>query len=183
MGQAARPHIHPLTSDRWKDLCALFESSPVTRACWCMWPRVHAGTMHARTAEQNRDDLRTRVEQGVPVGLIAYAGPEPVAWCSIGPVSDYARFAGAADDNVWLIGCLFTRRERRGEGLGWPLLQAAVDYAAANGATGIEGPPRGWRPDDDPASLDAVMRLFRGAGFHDTPDPGVAGLLRREAGA
>jgi len=34
--------VQPVTPERWDDLVALFETSPVTSSCWCVSPRVRA---------------------------------------------------------------------------------------------------------------------------------------------
>ncbi len=173
--------IHALTNDRWNDLAALFAASPVTGSCWCMWPRVSVGEMHARTAEQNQQEFQATVEAGRVPGLLAYADGEPVGWCSAGPRHDYGRFFSESDtEPVWLIACLFLRDSHRGRRIGSALLEAAVAYAGEQGAVAVEGPPRGWRPDDDPASLEGVIRMFRKAGFRDVADPQAPAMMRKD---
>ena len=173
--------IHALTNDRWSDLATLFATSPVTRSCWCMWPRVAVGEMHTRTADRNQRELQAAVKAGRVAGLIAYADGEPVGWCSVGPRSDYGRFFSETDtEPAWLVACLFLRDSHRGRRIGSALLDAAVAYAGEQGAVAIEGPPRGWRPVDDPASLEGVLRMFREAGFRDATDPQPPALMRKD---
>jgi GNAT superfamily N-acetyltransferase len=173
--------IHTVARERWDDLAALFAMSPVTSGCWCMWPRVAKGEMYARTPEENRRDLRVLVDAGKAPGLLAYAGGEPVGWCAVGPRRDFRRFANEGDaDGAWLIACLYRRGSHRGLRIGAALVEAAVAYAAEHGATVVEGPPHGWRPDDEPASLEGVLHTFRSLGFRAVADPRSPVLMRKE---
>ena len=156
--------VLPVTSDRWADLAALFGTSGVMRGCWCMWPRTPYGQMHTGAANERR--LRAIVEGGTSPGLLAYADGTPAGWCSVGPRPHFGRFFDErADCDVWLIACLFIAESHRGLRVGSHLIDAAVRHAAEHGARRIEALPRGWRPDDDPDTLDRLIRAFRGAGF------------------
>ena len=137
--------------------------------------------MQTRTADRNQRELRATVKAGRVPGLLAYADGEPVGWCSVGPRCDYGRSFSESDaEPVWLIACFFLRAAHRGQGIASALLEAAVAHAAERGAVAVEGPPRGWRPDDDPASLEGVIRMFRKAGFRDVADPQAPAVMRKD---
>jgi len=61
----------------------------------------------------HRRPLRGLVRKGTPVGVLAYAGGEPVGWCSIAPRETYAaleRFRALPrldDAAVWSVVCFF----------------------------------------------------------------------------
>ena len=137
--------------------------------------------MHTRTAEQNQQEFQAIVDGGRIPGLLAYLDGEPVGWCSVGPRRDYGRFFSETDtEPEWLIACFFLHASHRGERIGAALLEAAIAYAAEQKAVAVEGLPRGWRTEDDPASLEGAIQMFREAGFRDVGDPKAAALMRKE---
>jgi hypothetical protein len=80
--------IQPVTLGRWDDMVALFETSPVTRSCWCMSPRVRAGEFSrfgAAARQRNRAMMHSLVAGGTIPGLIAYLEGRPVGWVSVAP--------------------------------------------------------------------------------------------------
>ena len=44
-------------------------------------------------------------------------------------------------ETVWAIACMIVRKGHRGEGLTYPLVAAAVEFARERGASAIEGYP------------------------------------------
>jgi GNAT superfamily N-acetyltransferase len=137
--------------------------------------------MRTRTAAENEQALRAIVDGGGVPGLLAYRDGEAVGWCSVAPRDDYARFAARGGaEGVWLVVCLFVRASHRAQGVARALVDAAVAYAHEHGAAAVEGPPRDWRPDDAPGSLEAVLRAFRGLGFREVADSQAPGLMRKE---
>jgi len=129
---------------RWDDLQQLFEGRGGPHYCWCMaWremPSKLRGDKAAKKAE-----LKGRVEDGTPVGIIGYVSGEPVAWCSVGPRASFRRLPendnSAPAENVWSIVCFFIHRKFRGQGLTPRLIEAAVAYARQNGADVLEAYP------------------------------------------
>lgn len=87
--------------------------------------------------------MKQRVCSGTPVGLLAYADGEPVAWCSVAPRSTYRRLVSdtASSEGVWSIACFFIVRRLRGLGFTKKLLAAAVRHARAHGAAVVEAYP------------------------------------------
>jgi GNAT superfamily N-acetyltransferase len=171
--------VLPVTPGRWPDLAELFGTSEVMRGCWCMWPRTPCGGM--RTGGANEARLRSLVDSGSAPGLLAYTDSMTAGWCSAGPRPHYARFfderAGA---DIWLIACPFIAASHRGQGVASALIEAAVRRAAEHGARRIEAVPRGWRPDDDPATLDGLVRALRRAGFVEQTDAASPARLVRD---
>jgi len=129
-----------------------------------MWPRRPFG--QHQTGEANKALLQAIVESGKVPGLLAYVNGVPAGWCAVGPRSDYARFLDeCVEQDVWPIACLFIASSHRGQRVGAALIDAAVRHATQHGARSVEALPRGWRPDDDPSTMDAVRRMFHRAGF------------------
>ncbi len=119
----------------------------------------------------------------MPVGILAYLQEEPVGWCSIAPRESYAaleryRALPRIDDlPVWSVVCFFVTPRLRQHKATLGLLQAAVAYARAQGATIIEG-----YPVDPGAGLYTYMgspATFRAAGFREVTPPGQARRVMR----
>jgi len=170
----ARPEIHPLTAGRWTDLETLFGPNGACAGCWCMFMRLTTREGQQK-GEPNRRALRKIVRAGAPVGLLAYVHGTPAGWCAVAPRADYPRLlrsrvlAPVDDRPVWSVTCFFVARAFRRAGLARPLLEAAVRYAADQGATMVEGypvDPRGGRYADTFA-WHGVASTFRAAGFEE----------------
>ena len=143
--------IERVTSSLTADVAKLFGSDKATNDCWCMWFIIPVKEYHAAGSKGNRDrfcDLLAKSEH--PLGLLAYQGEEPVGWCATGPRSRYARalktptYRGGeaeSDSDIWLVPCLFVRKDVQGQGVSQALLEAAVALARESGATAIEGFP------------------------------------------
>jgi GNAT superfamily N-acetyltransferase len=103
------------------------------------------------TEERKRTDalsrkaaMRRRIEEGVPVGLLAYVDDVPVAWCSIAPRETYHRSLGGAPDEgekVWSLACFYVSKRVRGQGVAKALLEAAIAHAKRRRATIVEAYP------------------------------------------
>ncbi len=161
-----------VTPERWPDLRRLFEARGGPSYCWCMlWRRGGGGSNDSK-----RDALGRIVEQGTPVGLLAYERGEAVAWCSVAPRESYRALGGATDPegvSVWSVACFFARRPLRGRGISGRLLEAAVDLARRNGADVVEGYP--VDPDSPSYGFMGRCSTFLAAGFVET---GRAGRRR-----
>jgi GNAT superfamily N-acetyltransferase len=70
---------------------------------------------------------------------------------------------------VWSIVCFYVVRGERGGGLAAALLDAAVDFAAEQGATAVEGYPRDTAGSTRHANEMFVgsMSMFAAAGFEE----------------
>jgi GNAT superfamily N-acetyltransferase len=186
--------IHPVTPERWDDMVALFETSPVMSSCWCMSPRTRASEFSRFGAEarrRNREAMHGLVAAGTVPGLLAYLEGQPAGWISVGRRADFARLRRSpvprAPDArpLWAIVCFYTRREYRRQGMTRALIQAAMEYAAApcaaaHGAAAVEAYPlAGWG--EHVGTSDAYCGMastFRELGFAEV---GVAGKNRGQA--
>jgi GNAT superfamily N-acetyltransferase len=137
--------IKPVTRTRWKDLEKLFESPGAPKYCWCMaWRATRDEVKHADGKSRKRF-LKSRVDAGTPVGLLAYDGKEPVAWCSVAPKSTYRKLDDLDPDEdaskVWSIACFFVKKEWRGRGLTARFVEAAIALARKRKAIALEAYP------------------------------------------
>jgi GNAT superfamily N-acetyltransferase len=175
VGEAAL-EIHPLTRDRWDDLVTVFDRPGDPKGCWCMFYRVRGREFERRWGRGNREDFRAVVEAGPPPGLLAYRDGEPVGWCAVAPRDAYRRILSSRvlkpvddDPGVWSIVCFYVVRGERRGGLAAALLEAAVDYAATQGASAVEGYPRDTAGAARHANEMFVgsMSMFADAGFEE----------------
>lgn len=165
----------PLTPECWGDLETLFGPNGAYSGCWCMWWRLRGPDWKANRGESNRRALKSVVDAGEHVGVLAYANGQPVGWCAIAPRDAYLRlreervriFKKVDDLPVWTITCFFVNRHHRRKGLTLGLLSAAVEYAVANGATVVEGYP--VDPGDgrmsSASAYTGLLSTFKKAGF------------------
>jgi GNAT superfamily N-acetyltransferase len=168
-----RIEIHPLTSDRWEDLVALFGEKGACGGCWCMWWRLARSAFLKGKGAGNRRALGRIVRAGGVPGLIAYSGGIPVGWCSVAPREDYpvlsrSRVLAPVDDRpVWSIVCFFVAKPFRRAGLTAALIEGALAHAKKRGAAIVEGypvePKKGVMP--DAFAYTGLASSFRGAGF------------------
>jgi GNAT superfamily N-acetyltransferase len=168
-----RVEIHPLTSDRWKDLVALFGEKGACGGCWCMWWRLARSAFLKGKGAGNRRALGRIVRAGGVPGLIAYSGGIPVGWCSVAPREDYpvlsrSRVLAPVDDRpVWSIVCFFVAKPFRRAGLTAALIEGALAYAKKKGASIVEGypvePKKSVMP--DAFAYTGLASSFRRAGF------------------
>jgi GNAT superfamily N-acetyltransferase len=170
--------IVPLTPARFGDLARLFEEGGDPRWCWCTWFRFR-GSGWGSTSASHRDALRELIERGEPEhpgpGLLAYRGGLAVGWVSLGPREDFERLvhskvlAPVDDVPVWSIVCFVVSRSVRGQGIARRLLDAAIDYARARGATTLEAYPvevvAGRVPDAN--AFRGTLSMFERAGFRE----------------
>jgi GNAT superfamily N-acetyltransferase len=127
---------------RWPDLEALVGARGGPSSCWCTVWRSGNGS----SGEVKKALLSGMVEEGRPVGVLAYLHHRPVGWCSVAPRRTYRWLGGADYDGmdearVWSIVCFFVARVHRGEGIGWGLQPAAGAAARETGAELVEACP------------------------------------------
>ncbi len=143
--------ILPLTPARLPDLAGLFEQGGDPKWCWCAYYRIRGVDFSAGGSARHRKVLETAAADGTDdgraPGLVAYDGERAVGWVSVGPREDYERLAHSKvlapvdDTPVWSIVCFVVGRAARGQGVAHTLLDAAIDYARAHGATTVEAYP------------------------------------------
>ena len=193
--------IKPVGAGDWPAFERLFESRGAPKNCWCMAWRANAEERRAfgaaaktksggraKSSALRKEAMRERIADATPVGLLAYAGDEPVAWCSVAPRPTYRKLGGPEDHTddanaVWSIACFFVLRAWRGKGVTKRLVEAAAEYAATAGAEILEAYP----PDADSPSYRfmGAKEMFATAGFIPVGRAGTRrNVMRRElAGA
>jgi GNAT superfamily N-acetyltransferase len=140
--------IKELKPTLWPDLEELFGEKGACGGCWCMYCRIDKGEkwVDVKGAEAKRR-LKTMVENGTVRGLIAYAGNEPIGWCTFGRRTDFPRLNRArslkCDDaeSVYSIPCFYVKNRYRKKGVATQLLKVTVALLEAEGRTTIEGYP------------------------------------------
>jgi GNAT superfamily N-acetyltransferase len=171
----ARLAFRPLTPGRWPDLVRLFGPRGACAGCWCMYWRRRRSEFVRGKGAGNRSAFRRIVLSGEVPGVLAYDGPEPVAWCAVAPRQAYpvlgnSRILEPVDDEpVWSITCLFVHRDYRRNGVTVPLLRAAVDHVGRKGGRVVEGYPIEPKKGDIPAvfAWTGLASAFRKAGFKE----------------
>ena len=134
--------FQPVTDHTWPDFEALFEAQGGPSYCWCTaWRKIDGDRAKATKADRKRC-LRRYVADRTPIGILAYDGSTPVAWCSIAPRESYTKTGGDTSlERVWSLTCFFVRRTYRGRGISEALTIQAIHYAKANGASYVEAYP------------------------------------------
>jgi GNAT superfamily N-acetyltransferase len=174
----AGTEIHPVTIERWNDMVALFNTSPVTSSCWCTSPRVRArefSRFGSESRRRNREAMHGLVTSGTIPGLLAYVDGRPVGWISVGPREQFARLQHSPalrpvdDVPVWSIVCFYTEPTYRRQGITRALIRAAIHHAAAHDAQAVEAYPiAAWDKKVGPGdAYTGTARTFRELGFEE----------------
>jgi GNAT superfamily N-acetyltransferase len=161
----------PLTWARFPDLDRVMGEKAVTRKCFCMhWRRPDGGYREDR---DNRDRFAERVGEGRPPGLVGYIGDEPVGWVQVGPREEFptifrSRLLKPADDvEAWTVNCFVVRSEFRRRGVGQGLLDAALAFAASQGASVVEAYPVDGERVSVVDYYTGTMNMFTRRGFEE----------------
>jgi GNAT superfamily N-acetyltransferase len=137
--------ILPATLENWPLVAGLFSSKGCPSYCWCLTWR--APDAHILDSKGKAQKLRSFLERGVPIGVIAVEQDEAVGWCSAAPRASFARLdrsrtmPAVSKVPTWTINCLFVKRDWRGHGVARGLVQGAVTFARDSGAFEIEAYP------------------------------------------
>lgn len=168
-GAMARIEIAPVTRETWRDFARLFEARGGPRYCWCAPYRFRDA--HEMDAAAKKTGMRGLVTRGVPIGVLAYVGGEPVGWCSVAPRETYVKLERSRtmprrtppETPTWTVLCFFVKRPFRKQGVARALLDGAIAHARSQGAAILEAYPF------DTAGQTATHRghssLFAAAGF------------------
>lgn len=180
--------VHPVTPDRVDDFVTVVNRNRRATHCWCLSHRLTAGEIAELGGDSREAAFRALCGRANPPGVIGYDEGDPVGWCSIGPRAENTRLSRSRlirpldELPVWSIICLVIRGGRRKRGYTTPLLEGAVEYAAARGAPAVEGYP----VDAGPGRIDLTMAfvgtraMFEKAGFEvaGTTDATASALPR-----
>ena len=140
-------HFRAVTANTLADLERFSREHGKFRYCSCMRWRMTSTEFKRSNKPKRIEALRDNVANGRPTGVLAYADRVPVGWCSIAPrekfrgLERYRKLGRIDDAAVWSVTCFFVDRQYRRRGLSVDLLEAAVQYASANGARVVEGYP------------------------------------------
>jgi len=183
-----------VTAALWPDVESLFGARGACGGCWCWYWRLARGeSWDAVKGETAQRRLRRGIATGAVMGVLAYAGAEPVGWCTYGPRPSFARLDRAPSlrcpdaEAVWSVPCFFVRRDHRGRGVATALLAAAVAAIRARGGRIVEGYPVKLAQTGrhaDAFAWTGTRALFEGAGFvlAGNPDGGKQRYRLRLAG-
>ena len=165
----------PVTRENWEDFEAFFSSYGILRYCWCMEWRLTKEEKKQNDAADRKAYMRQRIQDNVPVGILAYRDGKPAAWCSVGPRETFRNLKGDETiEGVWSITCFFVPKKLRGQGLTRALMDGAKAYARDGGAKYLEGYP--VERDSPSYSHMGHRDMFERAGFAFVKN---AGLRRR----
>ncbi|HEU5417143.1 MAG TPA: GNAT family N-acetyltransferase [Streptosporangiaceae bacterium] len=146
MGTTPDLVVRPLSAATWPALEDLFGRAGASNGCWCMYPRI-GPEYRKRPRSANKQAMHDLAAAGRPPGLIAFSGEVSVGWCQVAPRSDLAWLArrgvlpAGGDQPAWAIGCFYTRRSHRGQGVPDALIAAAVTTASAARARVLDACP------------------------------------------
>jgi GNAT superfamily N-acetyltransferase len=157
----------PLSEETWGDFAKLVEANNgVWGGCWCMGFHPE-GVGHDHTASQNREAKREHVRKGTVHQVLVYDGADCVGWCQYGPPGELPTIKNLKSYNKeltelpdWRIGCIFTGKGHRREGVARAALTAALAEIKEAGGGLVEAYPEqveGREPQ-------------RGAYFHTGPE-------------
>jgi GNAT superfamily N-acetyltransferase len=135
--------------------------------------------------EPKKRAMAKLVRAGREPGLLAYEDGVPLGWVAIAPREEYTpilrspqyrpREAGGGEA-VWAIVCFTIDREARGKGIAAELLDAAVEYAFAHGASSVEAYPHVSNVTDYMGHTE----LYRRAGFAHVRNANKRAIVRVE---
>jgi len=167
MTESPRYTTRALTDGTWGDFARLVEANNgVWGGCWCL--AFHPeGIGNDSTASGNRAAKREHVRRGSVHQVLVYDGADCVGWCQYGSPAELPNIknrkaydAGVTDLPDWRIGCVFTDRRHRGEGVARAAVTAALAAIREAGGGLVEAYPEqvAGRP------------AQRGAYFHTGPE-------------
>jgi GNAT superfamily N-acetyltransferase len=185
--KANKLSFHPVTAERWNDFEKLFGTRGACSGCWCMYWRLARSEFPKKKGAQNRRAIKKIIDSGRVPGVLAYAGNEPIGWCSVAPREEFVRLEAHRtlkridDQPVWSVVCLFVSKPWRRQRVSVALLQAASDYAHSQGARLVEGyPTEPGQTLPDPFIYTGIVSAFKRAGFKEAARPSRTRAIMRK---
>lgn len=180
----ARLAFKPVTRATKADFEALFESPGGPSYCWCMYTRITKDEAKSANsdAKARKPMMMQRIDHGIPVGLLGYDHGEPIAWVSIAPRDTFPRLKGpeaGEGEKIWSLTCMYIKRQRRGEGIGHQLIEAAVRYARNRKADIVEA--YAVHPDSPSYRNMGFVSAYERAGFKTAGSLGTRRTVMRVA--
>jgi GNAT superfamily N-acetyltransferase len=137
-----------LDAETWSDFARLVEANNgVWGGCWCMGFHPE-GLVNDRPASQNREAKRAHVRRGTVHQVLVYDGDQCVGWCQFGPPAELPNIKNrkAYEKEVvglpdWRIGCLFTGKDHRREGVARAAVAGALEAIEEAGGGLVEAYP------------------------------------------
>lgn len=176
-GDAAKPvklTFRPVGAATRDDFIEVFDGRGGPRHCWCMVWRATKEELKDNSGPSRRKQMLGRIDARTPVGLVAYAEGEPVAWVSIAPKGTFRGLGGPeteAGEKIWSLTCMYMRSRFRGTGAGHQLIAAAISRAKRAGATILEAYP--VAPDSPSYRFMGFIPAFKTAGFKEIERAGT----------
>lgn len=136
-----------LTADTWPDFAQLVEANNgVWGGCWCMG--FHPEGLSRSSASQNRDAKHAHVRQGTIHQVLVYDGEDCVGWCQYGSPEELPSIKNLKAYNKelveppdWRIGCIFTGKGHRRNGVARAALAAVLAAIKEAGGGIVEAYP------------------------------------------
>lgn len=130
----------------------------------------------AGKGEGNRRAMKALVDGGTVPGILAYAGEEPIGWCSVSPREQFRSLANSRifqpvdDQPVWSVTCLFVHRKFRKQGVSVGLLRAAAAHVKQSRGRLVEGyavEPKSDQPIPAAFAWNGTAAAYEKAGFKE----------------
>ena len=137
-----------LTDDTWDDFAGLVEANNgVWGGCWCMGFHPE-GVGKDSTAEGNRTAKHEHVRNRTVHQVLVYDADDCVGWCQFGPPAELPNIQnrktyekGLTELPDWRIGCIFTGKGRRRQGVARAAVAGALDAIKEAGGGLVEAYP------------------------------------------
>lgn len=179
--------FHPLTPERWRDFEKLFGERGAYGGCWCMWWRTTRSQFARQQGGGNRQAMKELVWSGEVPGILAYAGGEPVGWCSVAPRERYGSLNRSPvlkrldETPVWSIVCFYAATEYRGLGITEELIRGAIEYVKERGGKVVEAYPTNAQEGRLPpvSSFMGLPKVFERVGFVECARPSASKVVMR----
>jgi len=171
--------IEPLSDATWEPLAALFREGGDPRMCWCQFWRLRSKDFAPLKVPQLRERLHAQAESDLAPGLVAFEGNRAVGWTSVAPLDHFQRVVHSKvipridDRPVWSIVCFAVSQTARERGVARALLDGAIVFARAHGATTLEAYPLDLEPGrhiDASSVYTGTVSMFERAGFRVVAD-------------